>query len=235
MARKINPAEHAIKRNEILAVAQRLVYTKGYEQMSIQDLLAELQISKGAFYHYFDSKQALLEALIERMRDEGMSIFHAIIREPGLSARTKLQRFFDAAARWKTERKDYILALMHIWYADENAIVRQKVQAHLLEHTAPLLNELLREGIDEGVISTPFPDQAGEIVLALLHNVGDALGRLLLAPPSHGDLERAEQLVAAYDHAIERVLSLPAGSLSLIDANTLGEWFAAQNAYAARR
>ncbi len=56
---------HAARRNEILDVAQRLIYTKGYEQMTIQDILSDLQISKGAFYHYFDSKQALLEAIIE--------------------------------------------------------------------------------------------------------------------------------------------------------------------------
>ena len=61
MARSVNEKEYAVKRNEILDVAQRFVYTRGYEQMSIQDILDELHISKGAFYHYFDSKQALLE------------------------------------------------------------------------------------------------------------------------------------------------------------------------------
>src|SRR5262245_58568880 len=55
MARVVK--EHAVRRGEILDVAQRLVYTSGYEQMTIQDMLDELQISKGAFYHYFSSKQ----------------------------------------------------------------------------------------------------------------------------------------------------------------------------------
>ena len=59
--------EPAVRRNEILDAAQRLVYRKGYEQMTIQDILDDLHLSKGAFYHYFDSKQSLLEALIERM------------------------------------------------------------------------------------------------------------------------------------------------------------------------
>ena len=67
MARIVNKEEYEIRRNEILDAAQRVVYTKGYDQMSIQDILAEVKISKGAFYHYFDSKQALLEALIERL------------------------------------------------------------------------------------------------------------------------------------------------------------------------
>ncbi len=48
--------EYSVRRNEILDAARQLVYTKGYEQMTIQDILDYLQISKGAFYHYFDSK-----------------------------------------------------------------------------------------------------------------------------------------------------------------------------------
>ena len=36
--------------------------------MTLQDIRSELQISTGAFYHYFESKPAVLEAFIERMR-----------------------------------------------------------------------------------------------------------------------------------------------------------------------
>ncbi len=52
--------EGAPGRNEILDVAQRLIYTRGYEQMTIQDILDDLGISKGAFHHYSGSRQALL-------------------------------------------------------------------------------------------------------------------------------------------------------------------------------
>ncbi|NPV57631.1 MAG: TetR/AcrR family transcriptional regulator, partial [Anaerolineae bacterium] len=38
MARNINPEEHNEKRNQIMDAAQRLIYTKGYQQMSIQDI-----------------------------------------------------------------------------------------------------------------------------------------------------------------------------------------------------
>ena len=56
MARILKEEEHTAKRNEILDAALQLVYSKGYEKMTIQDILDQLQISKGAFYHYFDSK-----------------------------------------------------------------------------------------------------------------------------------------------------------------------------------
>ncbi len=98
---------HAVRRNEILDVAGRLIYTKGYEQMTIQDILDGLQISKGAFYHYFDSKQALLEAIIERMQQEVEQILLPIVQDQELSALEKLDRFFATASSWKTARKDF--------------------------------------------------------------------------------------------------------------------------------
>ena len=45
MARTVKAEEFASKRREILNATQRLVLTKGYEQMSIQDILNEVQIS----------------------------------------------------------------------------------------------------------------------------------------------------------------------------------------------
>ena len=59
MARIVNEAAHTARRNAILDAAQRAIITKGYEQMAIADLLSELRISSGAFYHYFDSKPAI--------------------------------------------------------------------------------------------------------------------------------------------------------------------------------
>ena len=43
----------AVRRSEILDAAQRLIYIKGYESMTIQDILDEAKISKGGFFHHF--------------------------------------------------------------------------------------------------------------------------------------------------------------------------------------
>jgi AcrR family transcriptional regulator len=226
MARTVKEETYTVKRNEILDAAQRLVYTKGFDQTSIQDILDELQISKGAFYHYFDSKGDLLEALIERMRQEVEPIILPIIDDPDLATLDKLHRFFDTAARWKTARKEYLLSLLHIWYADENAIVRQKAYANTFKWFTPLLAGVVRQGVQEGVLATAFPDQAAEIVLALLQSLGDTFKDLLFgSEPQAEKMQRAAAVVAAYNDALERVLGAPAGSLDLIDAETLNEWF----------
>src|SRR5216683_6746756 len=146
MARIVKEEAYAVRRNEILDVAQKLVYTRGYEQMTIQDILDDLQISKGAFYHYFDSKPALLEALIERMREEAEQLLTPIAHDPHLSALEKLQRFYPTLARWKTARKTFFLALLRILYGDNNAIFRQKIRATAIKQATPLLTEIIHQG-----------------------------------------------------------------------------------------
>ena len=226
MARVVKEQEHAVKRKDILDTAQRLVYTKGYEGMSIQDILNDLSISKGAFYHYYASKQALLEALIVRMVDEAEPIISPIVHDPQLSALEKVHGMFDASARWKTARKDYLLALMQGWYADENVLVREKALAGMIKHFAPMLADIIRQGLAEGVMNTRFPDQMAEMAFALLVNMGDTYMDLLFDnSPGPTGLQRAIDLVDAYNDALERMLGTATGSLHLVDRAILEDWF----------
>ena len=226
MARTVKEETYAVKRKEILDAAQRLVYTKGYEQMSIQDILNELQISKGAFYHYFDSKGDLLEALIERMVQDAEPVILPIVHDPQLSALEKMHGLFDASARWKTARKDYLMSLMRVWYADENALIRHKTYTRTIKYISTWLAAIIRQGIAEKVMATPYPDQMGEMVLVLLENMGDAFMDLLLADSNDAtSLQRAIELVTAYNDALERMLGTASGSLNLVDVAILKEWF----------
>ena len=218
--------EHAVRRNEILDVAQRLVYTKGYEQMTIQDILDGLQISKGAFYHYFDSKQALLEAILERIQEEAEQLLIPIVQDPHLPALDKLQRFFATLNQYKTTQKAFFLELLRVWYADDNAIVRQKARAAGVKWVTPWLSVIIRQGIEEGILTTSYPEQVGEVVLSLALDLGETLGGLLLSfEPDHDDMLRVEGIVAAYTDALERTLGAPRGSLQIVDDETLKEWF----------
>ena len=127
MARTLDPAAHALRRDAFVDAAQRLIQAKGYEQMTIQDVLDELDTSRGAFYHYFDSKAALLDAVVERMVDDAIAAPRPDrSTTPGLAGHERLARLFNGLAQWKAERTDLLHAVMETWLADENAIVREK-------------------------------------------------------------------------------------------------------------
>ncbi len=193
--------------------------------MTIQDILDELKISKGAFYHYFDSKQDLLEALIDQMIEAVLQLVTPILEDPNRPAIEKFHRFLDATARWKTERKEYLLALFRNWYADENALVRQKQIDAIGREVAPLLTQIIRQGIQEGVFSTPFPEEASKMVLSVLQGLGDNIARMILTcDPSCDDLPYMSRLNAACSDGLERILGAPAGSLHLFDDELLKDW-----------
>jgi AcrR family transcriptional regulator len=225
MARIVKEEERAARRNEIIDAAQRLIFTKGYEQTSIQNVLDELHISKGAFYHYFDSKQTLLEAIILRMSDEAMRLVTPIVRDPNLSALEKFHQYFDTGARWKTARKDFFLSLMEVWYRDDNALLRQRLFATMVEFSSPLFTEIICQGVDEKVFTTAYPDQIAAVVLVLFQGLSDSIIEFILAQALKDEIRRrTEKTIAVYLDAIERVLGAPSHSLKLVDLNMLKEW-----------
>jgi AcrR family transcriptional regulator len=226
MVRIVKEENYAARRNEILDVAYQLVYSKGYEQMTIQDILEKLQISKGAFYHYFDSKQALLEAMCDRLLDESEKVVLPVIEDERLSGIEKLNAYFSTAGRWKTTYKTYLMKLLQTWYTDDNAIVRQKVSAKAFERITPLLSTIIQQGIQEGSMNTPYPERVGEIILSLFLSMGDTFSNLLLSHQGNGnELEQVQVTVAAYVYALERVLGTASGALRLIDDDVMAEWF----------
>lgn len=217
--------EHAVRRDEILDAAQRRIYSSGYEKMTIQDILNDLDIAKGTFYHYFDSKQALLEALIKRMLDAVDTLLIPIVEDPQLRAMDKFKHFFGAISRLKTEQKPFLLALIRVWTMDENALLRQKVHSEGVERITPLLMAIIRQGMAEDVLKVAYPDQIGGIVIAIQEGLDDALAALLLASPDgQYDVKQMETIIAAYTAALEQVMGAQPGSLHLVDTELLEGW-----------
>src|SRR2546428_7887786 len=168
MARTVNATRHMVRRDAFLDVAQRLVQAKGYEAMSIQDVLDELEASKGAFYHYFDSKQALLEAVVERFADGAIADLAPVLDDPNVPALRKLETFFEGIARRKAEQKDLVLAIIEIWNSDGNAIVREKLRRLTVSRMVPLLSTVIKQGIDEGVFRVASPDETATVFVSLM-------------------------------------------------------------------
>lgn len=228
MVRVLKEAEHTAKRNEILDAALQLIYAKGYSSMTIQDILDLLQISKGAFYHYFDSKSTVLEAVVVRMVVENVEpLLLAVVKDAHLTALEKIQRYFDTAVRWKTSEKDFMMELVRVWYSDENALARQKMYTQMVAHVKPLFIEIIRQGVREGVFTTPYPEYASQVNIDLVQGLGDAFAQLVLEEETEPGraLKQAEIMLAAYTDAVERILGAPQGSIHLMDRESLKAWF----------
>ena len=224
MARTVNQEEYAAKRRQILESALRLVYSKGYDRMTIQDILNDLGMSSGAFYHYFDSKPAVLNALIDQMQQEAEQPLLAIVQDPQLTALEKLQRFFVSLERSSTMVKAFVADMLRVWLTDDNAIVREKVYEAMNERRAPLLAAIIRQGAQEGVFTTRYPDESSQIILSQARGMGTALVKLMLSFEETRDARFVDEIVATYAanaDALERLLGAPAGFLVRPDAEAV--------------
>jgi AcrR family transcriptional regulator len=222
MARTVNPEVHTVKKEAFVEAAMRLMQARGWEQTSVQDVLDQVEASRGAFYHYFDSKQALLEAVIERLVDAGLGAAEPVVEDQGLPAIPKLTRFFGGIGRWKTERKALVLELLKVWISDDNAIVREKFRRSAAARMVPLLSRVVKQGMDEGTFTATSPEETARILVMLLLGFQEVATDMFVEAVPY---QAARHAFASYNDAFERVLGAPRGSIDLADEAVLREWF----------
>lgn len=221
MARQVKPEEHAARRREILDSALRLMHDKGYERMTVQDVLTDLQMSKGALYHYFDSKQALLEGIVEEMGVNGAAALRAVVDTPGADALAKMRAYLQTSAAWKSEHATEVATGIQLWRHENNALLRHKMTQETMRVNTPALEAIIAEGCEEGVFDTAHPREAAIIIAGMGLHLADAIidaidedGTDLLDTSG----SRAGGVIAAYTDAVERILGAPPGSLAAYES-----------------
>lgn len=208
--------EYEERRLELLDTAQALFFAKGYEQTSVNDIITAVGIAKGTFYHYFKSKEELLNELIDRIAEHLYSELEKTL-EIECSAIEKLNGFFRYSARYKLENKETIIVTTIEMYRSENILFRKKLEDMTLDKYASMLVRLVEQGVEEGVFKTEYPDLVPRFLLAMGTLLGNQFAELILN--KQRTEEDIEQLCRGYDmyqNAIERVLGAPEGSVSFI-------------------
>jgi AcrR family transcriptional regulator len=224
MARTVKAPE--VRRSEILDVSQRLFYQQGYEQTSVQDIITEIGIAKGTFYHYYGSKLELLDAIITRMTTRTVQTLHPLINDTSLSALEKFNQYFARAESWKADNKAFFLNILRAWFNDDNAIFRYKFQEMTTPDIIAILTTIIEQGIAEGTFTVHHPAETAEIVLGIGRTFSEAISKLLLESiEGTSPLPEVENKVAAAQCAVERVLGAQPGSITIFDLERTRHWF----------
>jgi AcrR family transcriptional regulator len=214
------------RRSELIACAQKLFYLKGYESTSVRDIVDEVGVAKGTFYYYFDSKTAVLEAVVDELIAQAQAILQEIVADETLAAIPKWIQAFQVVGNWKIERKDEMIALLRLLQKDENVLLQYKMWMQATQVLSPELAKIIAQGVEEGVFETESIQDAVEIALAIARGVRDTIYDTLLNPNRYDDpAALAWRKITAVQTAIERVLGAPPGSLPIIDEQSLAAWF----------
>lgn len=222
--------DHESRRKEILETAQQLFYQKGYEQTSIQDLLTAIGIAKGTFYHYFSSKQALLEELVEHLADQNVALVAQLVSDEELDALQKLHQIFLQSNRWRAEQKHFVLSAMQAYYREENLRLRHALVNSTTARMIPLLTQVVEQGMAEGVFATAYPEEVALIIYRLFQEMIETIGQIILGAQSTiapGTADLIARKIDVYQQSVERVLAAPTGAIQIFDAQIIfDKWIA---------
>ena len=216
MARIVKKAEE--RRKEILQKAQELFYEFGYTNTSVNMVIEALGISKGAFYHYFKSKEELLDCLSDEFTNNIIIKIKSIVNDPNLNAIEKLNRMYKESGNYKVENIDFIMTITEALYNDNNLLLRYKLNGKSVESVLPLMTAIFQQGKEEGIFDIDDPQATAKIVLLFGIGLSEYNAKLLLQLKDNPEkIDEMYEHFMVYQKSVERILGAPKGSFQAFD------------------
>ncbi|MDO5541053.1 MAG: TetR/AcrR family transcriptional regulator [Eubacteriales bacterium] len=191
------------RKQEILDAAEMLFGTKGFDNTSTGDILDAVGIARGTLYYHFNSKEEILNGVIERMTNRLMQDAKEIARNKELPV---LERFTKAIMALNVESKIGYEVMEQV-HRPQNALMHQKMQTTLLAGINPILTELVEEGIEQGICHTQYPESVVEMTMLYANTAFDELNIAEIS------MEQREKKIAGFIYNVERLMGMKEGSL----------------------
>ncbi len=193
------------RRNEILDAANELFGKKGFDGTSTNDILEKVGIARGTLYYHFKSKEDIMDALIERYNMGILDAARKIAADRSIPVNQRFLRVIMALNISSGNGKEII---EHI-HKPQNALMHQKIQRVIISGVTPILAEIARDGIEQGIFATPFPYECMEMIVAYTSTVFD---------DDMVELTREElyNRIQALTFNVERLLGAESGSLTYL-------------------
>ena len=133
------------RKKELLKIAYDMFLTQGYENTSVDEIIEKAQIAKGTYYYHFQSKEQMLEEVIDMMIDSETKMAKQIITMD-ISVPQKIVMMLTSMKPTEAEQP-----IKNALFQPENVLMHHKVRKKLINIITPLLSEVINEGVEEGI------------------------------------------------------------------------------------
>ncbi len=192
-----------VRKSELLDAAQKLFIEKGYAKTTVADILKVHGLSKGVFYYYFNSKEEVMDAIIQRIVDAETANVKKIAANPKMTVPQKLCAILmgqGLAEETEKEKKDMI----NQFHMVENAEMHQKSLVQSIKCLSPVMAEMLNEKTGSTTFSTDYPQETVALFLAAGQFIFDE-GLF------HWSEEERARYAVAFVEMMEKTLGVPQG------------------------
>lgn len=198
--------EAEARRNEILDAADELFGQKGFDGTSTNDILQKVGIARGTLYYHFKSKEDIMDALIDRYNVNILGAAQEIALDKSIPVIDRILRVVMALnIRGGSGGGGGSKEIMEHIHKPQNALMHQKIQKVIISGVPPILEQIIREGIEQGMFNTPYPYECMEMVVIYANTIFDDMTEMT-------DEERTSRILAFISN-VERLLGAESGSL----------------------
>lgn len=191
---------------------------QGYEQATLNRLITHAGTSKGAFYHYFDSREELMTEVVDRAIRDGIEELDQGLGDQSVSALEKLNRYLGVSTNPPSGTIALRRLLLQVQASRDLALLDRLRQRMSSFGLAPL-ERIIEQGVSERVFDTPYPSGAADVIQAASDRALSEATRIL---QNDLDNERAARdllrLVEMLVHTSERLLGLEPGKLERLSS-----------------
>ncbi|MHB0975831.1 MAG: TetR/AcrR family transcriptional regulator [Candidatus Aquicultorales bacterium] len=151
-----------VRRSEILGTARRLFGSKGIAETSVSEIVKAVGLSQGAFYWYFPSKEAILNAVVEDMAGEVCEGVAAVAASEELTALEKL----SGIRKVLFEKRSASRPLLEFYHRPENKEFHDRIISAVSRRLIPAFTRVIEEGVAQGSFAVRDPADAAVFVVA---------------------------------------------------------------------
>ena len=213
-----------LRKKQILETAEKLFCQNGYERTSVQDILDILHLSKGSFYHHYESKELLLSCICEKRAQASAEEQKNREHKTGIEG---VDEVLSAMIPFNGAGLQFLSMILPAFALPEGRSVRASYQLALKQAFLPLLLNAFDSALAGREIFSEDPSFLAGICLDLVNDLWSAVSeRMIAAPQSPGeDPDQGEMLgfLEQYRTVLERVMIAPYGSLRLIGLEDLAQ------------
>lgn len=145
------PRKRQSTKSRIVKAAWNLFFKNGYEDTTVEDIIAASKTSKGTFYHYFKGKEALLNSL-SYLFDQKYEELYGVI-DPALSAYDKLL-FLNHELFYMIKTSVDIKLLAYLYSSQLITKDKKSLSDHKRFYFT-WITEIIQTALDNGEFKTP--------------------------------------------------------------------------------
>lgn len=149
------------RKRDIMDMAASLFMSRGYEETSINLIVGQLGIAKGTFYHYFKSKEDILEAILEDYLSAYADRISVAVSQGSMNAYEKLMFVFKNIFS-NNNGPEHLTKHVE---DNKNARLHQVLDEKFIEKFYPIILSVLKQGVEEGIFKVDYPEEITEILL----------------------------------------------------------------------